>query len=260
MSISCRFLKFVRGRSVRFCCTGTCLILHPMNRKAKYRSNFLDRGVSAAKDLNTQHYLRLLVTILISFITTSILLYPEKFLLGPYPFSYLGSKTTPLGMRNIYARIVFDLGMFLCGYTMYLLARYYHRRQPVPDSHVYEFLSYISATGFVLMLVPCEAPQVRFLHCIGSGFVVGSHLITATIRVIAVHHQLKPWAEFILLTTLIISVLLYAALWLFNLPNNALFQKPAFAAIIYVELYGSSLSRYHGEQKVFMSLQSQHIQ
>jgi hypothetical protein len=229
------------------------------SRIKQYRSTIRNGGIAVTRDLNTQHYLRLLVTILVSFITTAIFLYPEKFQLGSYPFSYLGSRTTPLGVKNVYARLVFDLGMFLCGYTMYLLARYYHRRQPVPDSQVYEFLCYISSVGFFLMIFPCEVPEVRFLHCIGSGFVVGSHLFTAIIRVIAVHHHLRPWNEFVLLATIILSVLFYAALWIFKLPHDGLFQKPAFAAIIYVELQGSSLSRHYGEMKVFRALQSQRI-
>jgi hypothetical protein len=60
-----------------------------------------------------------------------------------------------------------------------------------------------------------------------------------------------------LLATLIVSVLVYAVLWAFKLPCHALLQKPAFAAIIYVELYGSRLSRYRGEQKVFGTLESE---
>ena len=230
-----------------------------MKKKAHIRSKLRARGAALAKDINTVHYLRLLVTILVSFIATAILLYPEKFLLGPYPFSYLGSKTTPLGHHNVYARLIYDLGMFLCGYTMFLLARYYHRNHPVPGSHIYEFLSYVSAVGFVLMVAPCEVPSVRFIHNIGSGFVVGSHLFMAGIRIIAVQHHLTAWNEFVLLATLIISVLVYAALWVFKLPYDALFQKPAFAAIIYVELYGSRISRYYGEQKVFGHLQSEHL-
>ncbi len=231
-----------------------------MNKKDKYRSKLLERGAIAAKDLNTQHYLRLLVTILISFITTAVLLYPERFQLGAYPFSYLGSKTTPMGLRNIYARIVFDLGMLLCGYTMWLLARYYQKRQPVPDSHVYQFLSYLSATGFVMMVLPCDIQEVKFIHSFGSGFVVGSHLFMATIRVVAVHRNLKNWITFILLSTLIIAVLVYAVLWFFKVPYNTVMQKPAFIAIIYVELYGSSLSRYYGEHPVFATLKSEQLQ
>jgi hypothetical protein len=117
-------------------------------RKNRYRNSWKERSVAAAKDLDTQHYLRLLVTILVSFITTAIFLYPERFQLGAYPFSCLGSRNTPLGLKNIYPRMVFDLGMVLCAYTMYLLARNFHRKNPVPDSAVYEFLSYISAVGF----------------------------------------------------------------------------------------------------------------
>ena len=85
-------------------------------------------------------------------------MYPEKFLLGTYPFSYLGRKITPLGLPNIYSRVVFDVGMFLCGYTMFMMARYYHRKHPVPDSSVYGFLSHISALGFILMVMPCVSP------------------------------------------------------------------------------------------------------
>jgi hypothetical protein len=98
---------------------------------------------------------------------------PEKFQLGSFPFSYLGRKLTPSGIQNIYSRIVFDTGMFLCAYTMYLL--------------------------------------------------------------------------------------FYASLWLLKLPHHALFQKPAFAAIIYVELHASSLSRFQGERKVSLSLHSQQL-
>jgi hypothetical protein len=208
-------------------------------------------------DLNTQHYLRLLVTILFSFITAAILLYPERFQLGPFPFSFLGRKFTPSGLRNIYARIVFDAGMFLCGYTMYLLARYYQRKQPVPDSHMYEFLSYLSAGGFLLMVVPCDVTEVQFLHSIGSGFVVGSHFFMATIRILAVQQHMKQWVAFILLSVLLLTVLFYAFMWFLDLPYHPFFQKPAFAAIIYVELHGSSFSRFQGERKASLSLQSE---
>lgn len=218
-------------------------------RKRKYRKLYLD--------LSTQHYLRLLVTILFSFITTAILLYPEKFQMGPFPFSYLGRRLTPSGLQNIYSRIVFDTGMFLCAYTMYLLARYYSRKQPVPDAHTYEFLSYLTAVGFLLMVVPCDVPEVRFMHSIGSAFVVGGHFFLALIRIMAVHQHMKRWIVFILLSALIASVLFYAFLWIVKLPYHALFQKPAFAAIIYVELHGSSISRFQGEHKVTLSLQSQ---
>lgn len=229
------------------------------SRNSIRRSVVRGGGIAAAKDMNTQHYLRLLVTILVSFFTTAILIYPEKFLLGAYPFSYLGRKITPLGLPNIYSRIVFDTGMLLCAYTMYLLARYYHRKHPVPDSAVYEFLSYISALGFLFMVVPCDPGRVRFLHSIGSGFVVGSHFFLAAIRVVAVHVHLRPWLTFILLATLILSVVLYAFLWFFKFPNHALSQKPAFFAIIYVELYGSHLSRFYGEQHVMHVTQSEQL-
>jgi hypothetical protein len=234
--------------------TGACFTMK--SRKMKYRSVLKRGDIPAARDLSTQHYLRLLVTVLISFITTAVFLYPEKFLLGSYPFSYLGARNSPQGIRNIYSRLVFDLGMLLCGYTMYLLARYYHSRHPVPDSQVYELLCRISAIGFILMVVPCDLPEVTFLHSFGSGFVVGSHLFMATIRVVAVSHQIRPAVTMILLTTLIVSVLLYAVFWFFKLPNHPLMQKPAFAAIIYVELYGSSLSRYYGEHAVFRLIRS----
>jgi len=210
-------------------------------------------------DLSTQHYIRLLITVLFSFITSAILIYPEKFQMVMFPFSALGRKFTPSGLQNIYARIVFDAGMFLCGYTMYLLARYYSRKHPVPDAPIYEFLSYISAAGFFLMMAPCDVPEVRFLHSIGSGFVVGSHFFMASIRIMAVQQHMKRWSLYILLTILISSVLFYALLWFFELPYHPLFQKPAFAAIIYVELRGSTLSRFLGERKVRLSLQSQQL-
>jgi hypothetical protein len=228
------------------------------SRNSIHRSVLRGGGISAAKDVYTQHYLRLLVTILVSFFTTAILIYPEKFLLGAYPFSYLGRRTTPLGLPNIYSRIVFDTGMLLCAYTMFLLARYHHRKHPVPDSALYEFLSYISALGFLFMIVPCDPGRVRFLHSIGSGFVVGSHFFMATIRVVAVHVHLRSWLTFILLSTLILAVVLYAILWFFKFPNHALFQKPAFVAIIYVELYGSHLSRFLGEYHLTDATQSEH--
>lgn len=228
------------------------------HRKEQYRATVRIGGVAAARDLDTQHYLRLLVTIIVSFFTTAILLYPERFQLGTYPFSYLGSRTTPLGFRNVYARLLFDMGVLLCAYTMFLMARYYRRKQPVPDSIVYEFLSYTSTVGFFFMVAPCDVQGMKFLHSMGSGFVVGSHLFMATIRVIAVSHSQKPRLTLILLTTLFSSVLLYAGLWFVKHPSNALLQKPAFAAIIFVELYGSALSRYHGEIKVFNALHSVH--
>lgn len=205
-------------------------------------------------DLDTQHYLRLLVTILFSFITTAILLYPEKFQMGSFPLSALGRRLTPSGLQNIYARIVFDAGMLLCGYTMYLLARYYARRHPVPDAPAYEFLSYLSSAGFVLMAVPCDVPEVRFLHSIGSGFVVGGHFFMASIRIIAVRMHLQGWLFWLLLSVLACCVLFYALLWFFRIPYHPLFQKPAFAAIIYVELHGSSLSRFRGEREVSRAL------
>jgi hypothetical protein len=229
------------------------------SRIKKYRTTLQRGGLSAAKDLNTQHYLRLLVTILVSFIAAAVWLYPERFQLGAYPFSSLGSKITPMGFKNVYARIIFNLGMFLSGYTMYLLARYYHRKHPVPESLLYEFLSYLSAAGFLLMIAPCDVPDIKFIHHIGSGFVVGSHLFMAGIRIVAVQQHLPSWNEFVLLATLIISVLFYAVLWIFRSQYDALFQKPAFAAIIYVELYGSRISRHCGEQKVFGQLQSEHL-
>jgi hypothetical protein len=228
-------------------------------RIGTYRRVIRNGGVAGAKDLNTQHYLRLLLTILVSFIATSVLLYPGKFLIGIYPFSYLGSKMTPSGELNLYARFIYDLGMALCGYTMYLLARYYHRRHPVPESQVYAFLSFVSSLGFMMMIAPCDVQLVRFIHTYGSGFVVGSHLFMASIRIIAVQHSLSTTGVFLLLFTLITSVLLYAALWFTGAPNDALFQKPAFAAIIFVEFYGSRVSRHMGEEKVFHLLRSEHL-
>jgi hypothetical protein len=50
--------------------------------------------------------------------------------------------------------------------------------------------------------------------------------------------------------TLLISVISYAILWFFNLSNQAFLQKPALAAIIYVEMYGSTVSRYFGERNI----------
>ena len=95
------------------------------------------------------------------------------------------------------------------------------------------------------------------MHSIGSAFVVGGHFFLALIRIMAVHQHMKRWIVFILLSALIASVLFYAFLWIVKLPYHALFQKPAFAAIIYVELHGSSISRFQGEHKVTLSLQSQ---
>lgn len=230
------------------------------NRIGKYRPVIQKKGVAVARDLNTQHYLRLLVTILVSFIATSILIYPGKFQLGAYPFSYLGSKVTPAGERNVQSRLVYDLGMALCGYTMYLLARYFRRKHPVPDSPVYELLCYISSLGFMMMIAPCDVLPVRFIHTFGSGFVVGSHLFMATIRIVAVHHWLSPLGTFLLLFSLIASVLFYAIVWFMGGGNDALFQKPAFAAIIYVELYGSRVSRHSGEQRVFRLLRPEQLQ
>jgi hypothetical protein len=221
------------------------------NRLTRYRSGIYGEADRDFRDLNTQQYLRLLVTILISFITTSILVYPGKFFLGSYPFSYLGSTTTPLGLPNIHARIVFDLGLLLCSYTMYLMARYYQRRHPVPVSGVYAFFSYLSALGFVLMIIPCDAVELEILHSLGGAFVVGGHFIMAGIRVLALRYHLRAWLTFLLLATLVFCVIFYAILWLFGYPNQAWFQKPALAAIIYIELYGSTLSRYYGEQSVF---------
>ncbi len=229
--------------------TGKCLIMHPVNDKNRlYR-----RGgeMAAARDLYAQHYLRLLVIILIAFLATAVFLYPEKFLLGAYPFSYLGRTHSPHGLQNVSSRIVFNAGMLLCGYTMFLLARSYRHKQPVPESPVYEMLSYISAIGFFLMIVPCDLPRIRFLHAFGSGCVVGGHLFLALIRVVAVQTHLKPLVTFILLVSLLIPVLLYAFLWFFSYPAHPLFQKPAFLAMIGVELYGSRLSHAHGEYPVF---------
>jgi hypothetical protein len=81
----------------------------------------------------------------------------------------------------------------------------------------------------------------------------------ATIRVVAVHRGLKAWITFILIFTLVVAVLVYAVLWFIKVPYNTVMQKPAFLAIIYVELYGSSLSRYYGEQPVFGTLKSEQL-
>ena len=202
-----------------------------------------NRATTYPHDLQAQQYLRLLVTILFSFLTTAILIYPEEFRLDSFPFSYLGRKITPSGLTNVLSRIVFNLGMFLSACTMWLMARHYRKRHPVPDSPVYEFLSYLSAAGFTLMLVPCDVTSIRIFHSFGSGFVVGSHLIMSVIRLSAVSHHINKWTFRFILLTLLFPVLVYAIAWILDNPWHPLLQKPAFAAMIFVELYGSRISR-----------------
>ncbi len=218
----------------------------------------MDRNISFP-DYITQQYLRLLVTILFSSFTAAVFLYPERFSFLRYPFSSLGSRYSPSGIPNTYSRMIFDLAMIFSSYTMYLLASYHRNRHPVPASSFYEFLSYLSAAGFLLMLVPCDSSEIRFVHSLGSAFVVGSHFIATLCRFAAVHQHVSKVVFSILLGTLIFFVLLYAFVWFMQYTVHPLLQKPAFIAIIGTELYGSSVSRKFGEHRIFGLLQNQHM-
>ena len=219
------------------------------NGRTIHGADFVGRG-AAARDRDAWHYLRLLVLIMIVFIGAAALLYPERFLLRSHPFSYLGGRQTPQGLRNLLSRLVYDGGMLLCALTMYLLARYYHRKHPVPVSHTYELLSYLSALGYVFMVAPCDVESLRFPHSLGSGLVVGSHLFLTLFRLLALRHSLGTKLILVLLALLLVPVLMYAGMWATGHPAQALYQKPAFAVIIILELYAAYQSRIHGEIRI----------
>ena len=80
------------------------------------------------------------------------------------------------------------------------------------------------------------------------------------IRILALRYNISTLAILLLLFIVMVPVLLYAGMWLTGNPAHALYQKPAFAAIIIVELYVTGKSRKQGESAVFRPVRIVHDQ
>ena len=179
--------------------------------------------------------LKLMLWLLLSVSVTyslAAVFYPERFTFTYHAFSHLGKIWTSSGFENIPSFIITGVGMLACAWVMFRMAGTHTRLKPVPNSRFYAVFSGISSLGFVMMVFPCDVPEIRFLHVLGSAFVFGGLYFLLVLRLVAIRVFLGIIFTLIIFLIFNAFVFTYFWKWFIKSPVNPLYQKLALIFLI----------------------------
>ncbi len=190
-------------------------------------------------NLRVSDYLAAVFAVDVVFLFLSFLFYKGHFLFWSYPYSYLGTRYTVLGVSNSPSTYLYSLGMLLSGVIM-VAAWYGGKARPSGSPSLLWRLLYLSA-GVGFFIAAFSPDDVRHTyHVVGSALFVFSFWVMTSSGLFEIRKQLGAMRHLMWQASMQVPIMIYAVAYFGNISDLAsAIQKLVFVTMPVALVYAA---------------------